>query len=623
MKSLISRRDFLGSTTRAGAVWGLSPRGTFSRPLERGPARDVWLDQPGIEAEIRRRAEQYRSQRRLVVDYYRIRRRLAYPLPVVSLSIPTLPVPTLPDYPWSIWMLWQLEERVNALGWAAEWFKSEEVSQTASRDLDALSIWPKYCQLNQPDLASAHAARLFWTALTKWNWLSQALRKKMLTACARHVEEVLPLADAYYGPLPAENDRMAPPVPTAKLHNIALIGTVGAALAAHALAHPAASALNQRVRAIFGTILDLRAEGFSEGVAYDGYVLDFVADWLEGAPVELRKEILEHARLSDFLDESYMLAAPGALGQLAELSDVEPQQMPFHYSAQAKLARLRPDPVRNWFLRRWRLDWIRSNALGALHPIANRLQGSPPEAGAMNAHYAVVLRTGWEKEDLAMAMSCSNSPMDHVQNDSGTLVIGTRQRWLVSDPGYEQYMQDSERDFTLGPAAHNYPLINEAAQDKKQSRLLRLARVAPDVLHAKLELAGCYPREAGIRSVVRSVWLVGAAGVIVSDEILADSVRTVAYHWHGHPEAAWWSENGWMLLHLPDVDLWFTSPQARLSQANIQRLPGSRGQLTLVAPIEPATSVIWWVFAISPQAPLLESLEEGKGVQFLGKRFPL
>jgi hypothetical protein len=94
-----------------------------------------------------------------------------------------------------------------------------------------------------------------------------------------------------------------------------------------------------------------------------------------------------------------------------------------------------------------------------------------------------------------------------------------------------------------------------------------------------------------------------ARGVIVSDEILADSLRTVAYHWHGNPEAAWWSENGWMLLHLPDVDLWFTSPQARLSQANIQRLPGSRGQLTLVAPIELANSVIWWVFALSPQAP--------------------
>jgi hypothetical protein len=133
MKDTTSRRDFLGSTTRRCMAWGLYPGAAWPKPLDRGPTSERSLDREKIEAEIRCRAEQQVAQRRLVVDYYRIRRRLAYPLPVKSLWIPTVPVPTIPAYPWSIWMLWQLEERVNALGWAAEWFRQEKFARQAAR----------------------------------------------------------------------------------------------------------------------------------------------------------------------------------------------------------------------------------------------------------------------------------------------------------------------------------------------------------------------------------------------------------------------------------------------------------------------------------------------------------
>jgi hypothetical protein len=50
---------------------------------------------------------------------------------------------------------------------------------------------------------------------------------------------------------------------------------VGAALTASVTAHPAARALNDRLRAIMGAALELKSEGQTEGVGYDGYVLDF------------------------------------------------------------------------------------------------------------------------------------------------------------------------------------------------------------------------------------------------------------------------------------------------------------------------------------------------------------
>ncbi|MCX6624629.1 MAG: hypothetical protein NTY38_26925, partial [Acidobacteria bacterium] len=93
------------------------------------------LSQTAVEDEIHRRADWHRSQHHLAVDYYRIRRKLAYPLPARSLAIPNMPVPSIEDYPWAIWMLWALEERIYSLAWAAEWKQDEQLASLASRDL--------------------------------------------------------------------------------------------------------------------------------------------------------------------------------------------------------------------------------------------------------------------------------------------------------------------------------------------------------------------------------------------------------------------------------------------------------------------------------------------------------
>jgi hypothetical protein len=202
-------------------------------------------------------------------------------------------------------------------------------------------------------------------------------------------------------------------------------------------------------------------------------------------------------------------------------------------------------------------------------------------------------------------------------------VIGTKGQWIISDPGYQQYMADLEREFTIGPAAHNYPVINGHTQDKKEPRLISLDRVEPDLLRTKLDLTACYPTKANVKSVIRSVWLSGRDRVAVADEVKADRVESLKYHWHGHKDAGWWAQDGWMLLHLPNVALWFTSPQAQLSGERIQRLPGSRGQLTLVSEADPAAPVIWWAFALADTPPELKPLEGGRAIDFLGKQFQM
>lgn len=608
MSDIPTRREFLQGLAAGGTLAGMLAHCQASEATAAaGP-----LDRRAIETELRRRAQAFMQQPRLVVDYYRIGRKLAYPLPVSSLSIPDVPVPGLPNYPWATWMLWTLEERIVSLGWTAEWFQDREARQAAIADLAALAQWPEFRQYDMPDLSSGHAGRILWTAATRWTWVGEELRRKLREACRRHVESVLPKSDAKHAFVRTKDDILRASNPSALLHNIPLIGTVGAALTACAGEHRAAALLSARVEALFGAVLDLRAKGFTEAVAYDGYVLDFVSDWLSTLSEQQRSTILDHPNVIHYLEQSYRLGAPGAFQQVAELSDVEPREMPFHLSAQAKLLRWRGDPVRAWLLTRCGLDWLRSDALAALHEVNNTPPAKAPAPGAIDAHYAAVLRSGWEADDLAVAVACSNSPMGHIHCDNGTLVIGTRGRWLIADPGYQQYAKGDEREFTVGPTAHNAPLVNGAAQTQKSPRRLALENVGAGVYHAAIDLTACYPKAASLKTLARHVWLAGKSLVVVADQIEAAPPAQLTYHWHAHPACAWWIDANGAMITLDGVQLWLTCPQAKISGANLQRLPGSRGQLSLICTLASPAPVVWWAFALGPQRPNVQPSADGR-----------
>ena len=75
--------------------------------------------------------------------------------------------------------------------------------------------------------------------------------------------------------------------------------------------------------------------------------------------------------------------------------------------------------------------------------------------------------------------------------------------------------------------------------------------------------------------------LAGKDLVVVADQVEAANPPEATYHWHAHPDAAWWFESGWALVTLGDARLWFTSSQGIFSAADLHRLPGSRGQFTV------------------------------------------
>jgi hypothetical protein len=211
--------------------------------------------------------------------------------------------------------------------------------------------------------------------------------------------------------------------------------------------------------------------------------------------------------------------------------------------------------------------------------------------------------------------------MGHVQRDNGSVVIGTRGKWLVADPGYQQYMRTREREFTLGRQAHNAPVINGHEQSAKPlDRRIDLRDLGNGLARARIDITGSYPKELGLSEASRTVWLLENRLVVVADTVRGEGVKDLQYSWHGHPEAAWWVQDNWARIHFPDVTLWLSCPQALLSDADVTRLRGSRGHLTLTARVGPLPAV-WWVFGLGDRAPAGVTVEGATGLIAEGTRF--
>ncbi|WP_462409870.1 heparinase II/III domain-containing protein [Neobacillus sp. Marseille-QA0830] len=77
------------------------------------------------------------------------------------------------------------------------------------------------------------------------------------------------------------------------------------------------------------------------------------------------------------------------------------------------------------------------------------------------------LRSGWEKEDHFLAFVSSSSAKDHNHFDQNNFVLHVAGEWLLTNPGYQDYVEGPRREFTLGTVGHNSLLVNGLGQTKR------------------------------------------------------------------------------------------------------------------------------------------------------------
>lgn len=566
---------------------------------------------------LAQRALQHLNDTHLCFSCYRIRRNWSLPLPLKSLPDLDVQVRRFSgEYPWQIWCLWALEERLYSLSGAASFLNDQAALDCCIEELEALAHWPRYTVDNKLDLPYGHAVQLMAMALSDWDWLPVATQQSLQLALQRAVEEGLLLIPPGVQALTTTEELLAKPSPHQHLHNIPLIAQAAMASAAEVIYHPERELLSSRFLKLYQARLELYHQGLTEGISYDGYLYNFALGWLGTQHSVVVKSIVDHPAMKDLEYQARGLACPGNIVLTAEVGDVEPLEMPFVWSALARLQQWSFSPTREALLdavppERLRADalWLQSRQAkqnDQAHNVSPERIGRAVDLPAVQqCTSAVTLASGLSVDDLSVVISLCHSPMNHIQADSGTLLIGHAERWWITDPGYQQYIKTSERDFTLGPEAHNTPVINSYGQAHKAGKLLYSGECAPSLevggAYAVIDLTACYPIEARVETVTRTIWRLNNDQVVVCDTVVATPDSSVVYHWHGDAEVYWGELAGAVSLYHPLClrTLWIQSGQQPLSLAQQHRLRGSRGQCTLQVAQPINTTHHWWRFSFS------------------------
>lgn len=578
-----------------------------------------------------KRLDQHLNAKHLAFSCYRIRRRWSLPLPVMALPELDAQVRDFAQpYPWQIWCLWALEERLYALSGAGSFLDDQSARERCIEDIEALAQWPRYTVANKLDLPYGHAVQLMAMALRDWTWLPEATQQALRRALQRAVEEGMPLVPPVVQALASADELLAKPSAHQHLHNIPLIAQAALATAAEVIDHPERERFSSRFLNLFQARLALYHQGLTEGISYDGYLYNFALGWLSTQSSAVIESIVHHPAMQDLEDQARGLACPGQVAQSAEIGDVEPLEMPFVWSALARLQQWAFSDARETLLDAVPTEWLRADALWVraqqADQQADRGDTTPPEMPRdslpgsalevpvfQQSTASVTLATGLGDDDLSVVVSLCRSPMNHIQADSGTLLIGHAGHWWITDPGYQQYLKTSERDFTLGPEAHNTPVINGHGQAHKAGRLLYSGACQPsseaERAYAVVDLTACYPMEAQAKTVTRTLWRLGRDHVVVCDTVVSAPDASVAYHWHGNADVYWGEQSGAVSLYLPSSHrtLWLQSGQQPLSLAQQHRLRGSRGQCTLQVSQPAAVTHHWWSFSFADNPPALQA----------------
>lgn len=573
-----------------------------------------------VDLLVVQRAKQYRESNWLAFRCYRIRRSFSVRLPLASLPDLEPQVRGFSAaYPWQIWCLWALEERINSLAGAAILAGDQDAAEVCARDLDFLAQWPNYPASEKLDLPFGHAVQLMTHAYSRWHWLPKSTRELLRAGLQGAVDEGLGYVSASVGSLLTCDELLKSLEPHRHLHNIPLIAQAALACAAEVIGHPDRVMLSIRFEELFRARLAMVQSGLTEGISYDGYLYNFAFDWLSMQPDETRDSIIGHLGLLDLERQARGLACPGANWQSAEIGDVEPVDMPFVWSALAKLQNLVFSSERESILQSVPPAFFRADGLLARKMLMDSLHGDVepdqlekdssrlkrlPAVWVTNT--AVTLSSGECSSDLSVVVSSCQSPMNHIQADSGTLLIGHAKRWWITDPGYQQYLKTSERTFTLGVDAHNTPVINGFAHLYKRAYLLNSGSVAEsDIAYAVFELTACYPDEADADVVIRTIWRVGKRHVVICDTVVCPSSCPISYSWHADQELYWGQEAGAVSLYDSESSetLWVRSGCRALSLADQQRLRGSRGPCTLQVKSSSNVKHHWWCFSFADASP--------------------
>ena len=185
-----------------------------------------------------------------------------------------------------------------------------------------------------------------------------------------------------------------------------------------------------------------------------------------------RGELIDHDYFS-FLPDVFMYM----LGTCAEASFVNFSDSFYKLDilyTMAVLASNRFHPVASWFIHRFsekRLELLLDFKKIPTPVVPGQFYKESSKVFPVIGWAA--LRSGWQEGDHLLAFNSSESAKDHNHFDQNNFVLHAAGEWLITNPGYQDYVEGPRREFTLGTVGHNSMLVDGLGQmHRGRSRLV-------------------------------------------------------------------------------------------------------------------------------------------------------
>lgn len=253
------------------------------------------------------------------------------------------------------------------------------------------------------------------------------------------------------------------------MHNIVAAKQVAMVYGAAAIMdeNPFAAKYLQAGLTYLQSYLDRKGEsGETEGLLYDNVAARHA--WMAA---DLYRRIsgddglVQHPYLREELPERFFrLLAPGKESSFPNLSDSF-YKLDIAY-LMAMTATHYDHPAAVWYLHKHAathhasLLYLRKETSPAS---PTELYGKRASAVFRSVGWAA-LRSGWGDEDHLLCFTSSSSAKDHNHKDQNNLVINVGGEWLLTNPGYQDYVPGPKADYTTGTVGHNSLLVNGQGQ---------------------------------------------------------------------------------------------------------------------------------------------------------------
>jgi len=251
-------------------------------------------------------------------------------------------------------------------------------------------------------------------------------------------------------------------------HNIQVVLTSGFAVAACTIMgeyeEETTEAINKAL-AYFNWYLDNRANSQKhEGNMYTSLSLEYLM-YAAGAIEKVTgdKSIFEHVYISDVLFDWMIAGGESNNGWFANISDGS-ESVGFFATASI-LNKTTGHLKAGYYLKRSK---VYSNSLeGLLYGLTEpvyEVPGQDLQSVYLDRQGWGSMRTGWNKGDITLVFTSSQSNLGHNHYDNNSFLISKDGVWLATDPGYQDYSRGDNADFST-KYGHSTIYVDDKAQN--------------------------------------------------------------------------------------------------------------------------------------------------------------